>query len=73
MPAQPETRRPPLDVVPAPTRLIPPAIPPAPQQHDDGVKRASVSDDAGRHAEPRHEGVNQRLRAIYAPLATTSG
>jgi chromosome segregation ATPase len=73
MPEQPETRRLPAGLVPAPTRLIPPAIPQAQQHHDDGVKRAWMnSDDAGRRAESRHEGVNQRLRAIYAPLAKST-
>jgi hypothetical protein len=66
-----QTARPPLDVMPAPTHLIPSAIPPAPQ-HDDGVDRAWMEiADAAQRVDARYEGTNQRLRATYAPLATT--
>ena len=65
--------RPLLDVAPPPTRLLPPAIPPA-QHNDDSVKRAWTEiAQAAERADARPDGVNQRLRAAYAPLAKTPG
>jgi flagellar biosynthesis chaperone FliJ len=65
--------RPPIDVVPGPTRLIPPAIPRAQQQSDDSVGQATTEiADAARRVDERHAGTNQRLRAIYAPAAKST-
>ena len=56
-----------------PTRLIPPAIPRAQQQNDDSVGQALTEiSDAARRVDERHAGINQRLRAIYAPLAKST-
>jgi hypothetical protein len=63
----------PIDLVAAPTRLIPPTIPQAPQPADDSVGRALTEiSDAARRADERHAGPNQRLRATYAPLVKGS-
>jgi hypothetical protein len=70
---QPQKPRAPIDVIPAPTRLIPPAIPRAQQPNDDSVGQALTEiSDAARRVDERHGGINQRLRAIYAPLVKTS-
>ena len=69
----PGATRAPLDVIPAPTRLIPPTIPPAQQQHDDSIRRAWTEiHDAARRVDDRKDGPNQRLRAAYAPLAKST-
>jgi predicted nucleic acid-binding Zn-ribbon protein len=69
---QPQPRAP-IDVIPAPTRLIPPAIPRAQEQNDDKVRQAVTEiSDAARRVDERHAGINQRLRAIYAPLAKST-
>lgn len=73
---QPQTRQPraPLDVAPPPTRLVPPRIPQAPTSPGNVMKPArSEAADVAQRIEGPAEGTNQRLRALYAPLATTSG
>jgi predicted nucleic acid-binding Zn-ribbon protein len=70
---EPRPARAPIDVIPAPTRLIPPTIPQAQQQSDDSVRRAWTEiADAGRRMDERQDGPNQRLRAIYAPLVKST-
>lgn len=73
-PAQLRPTRPPLDVAPAPTRLVPSTIPPAQKPSGNGSKpvRSEALGVAPQTGEPTG-GANQRLRALYAPLATTSG
>jgi predicted nucleic acid-binding Zn-ribbon protein len=74
--SEPKPRRAPIDVIPAPSRLIPPTIPPghqhvAPvhQQNDDSIRKAWTEiSDAARRIDERPDGPNQRLRATYAPL-----
>ncbi len=64
-----DKKRPPIDLVPGPTRLIPPSIP----QSNDSVGRAFKEiSDAARRADDHEPGTNQRLRAAYAPLIKTS-
>ena len=70
---EPPAARAPIDVVPVPTRLIPPAIPRAQQQGDDTAAQALTEiSDAARRVDERHAGVNQQLRAIYAPAAKST-
>jgi septal ring factor EnvC (AmiA/AmiB activator) len=70
---EPPAARPPVGVVPVPTRLIPPAIPRAQQQGDDTAAQALTEiSDAARRVDERHAGVNQQLRAIYAPAAKST-
>lgn len=67
--AEPKAPRPPLDVIPVPSRLIPPTIPPAPQQDDDSIRRAWTEiNEAARRLDERSDGPNQRLRATYGPF-----
>ncbi|MFN3350255.1 hypothetical protein [Pseudorhodoplanes sp.] len=68
-PLQRDTAAPraPLDVIPAPSRLLPPTIPPA-QRPSDNVRQAAAEiADAARRIDDNHDGQNQRLRALYAP------
>jgi septal ring factor EnvC (AmiA/AmiB activator) len=69
---QPAASRP-VDVVVPPTRLIPPAIPRA-QQHGEDTAAQALNEisDAARRVDERHAGVNQQLRAIYAPAAKST-
>ncbi len=72
-PARPQNEqtapRAPIDVVAAPTQLIPPTIPQAAQQDNDSAHRAMTEiTDAARRVDERHVGPNQRLRATYAPV-----
>jgi predicted nucleic acid-binding Zn-ribbon protein len=62
-----EQQRPraPIDLVAAPTRLIPPTIP---QGHDNVSRAAQEIADAARRVDQHDAGPNQRLRAAYAPL-----
>jgi hypothetical protein len=70
---EPTAPRAPIDVVPVPTRLIPPAIPRAQQPSDDSAAQALTEiSDAARRVDERHAGVNQQLRAIYAPAAKST-
>jgi predicted nucleic acid-binding Zn-ribbon protein len=65
--------RAPIDLVAAPTRLIPPTIPQAPHQGTDSVGRAlNEIADGGRRLDERQAGQNQRLRATYIPLVKSS-
>ncbi len=71
--SEPPAPRAPAGVVAPPTRLIPPAIPRAQQQNDDSVGQALTEiSEAARRVDERHAGINQRLRAIYAPLAKST-
>lgn len=71
--SEPPAPRAPAGVVAPPTRLIPPAIPRSQQQNDDSVGQALTEiSEAARRADERHAGINQRLRAIYAPLAKST-
>ena len=70
---EPPAARAPIDVVPVPTRLIPPAIPRVQQQGDDTAAQALTEiSDAARRVDERHAGVNQQLRAINAPAAKST-
>lgn len=72
-PNEPAAPRAPAGVVAPPTRLIPPAIPRMQQPGDDSVGRAATEiADAARRIDDRQPGINQRLRAIYAPTAKST-
>ena len=68
-PLQRETAAPraPLDVIPAPSRLLPPTIPPAHRPSVNVRQAAAEIADAARRIDDNHDGQNQRLRALYAP------
>jgi DNA repair exonuclease SbcCD ATPase subunit len=67
--ASPAPQPVPIDLVPGPSRLIPPTIP----EGSDSVGRALKEiADAARRADEREPGPNQRLRAAFAPLVKTS-
>lgn len=65
--------RAPIDLVAAPTRLIPPTIPQGSQHGSDTVGHAMTEiTDAARRIDERDVGPNQRLRAAYAPFVKGS-
>jgi chromosome segregation ATPase len=72
-PNEPAAPRAPAGVVAPPTRLIPPAIPRVQQPGDDSIGQAVTEiADAARRIDDRQPGINQRLRAIYAPAAKST-
>jgi hypothetical protein len=59
----------PLDIIPPPTRLVPPS----PHNNDSFARAFAEIADAAQRVDARYEGTNQRLRATYAPLVKSSG
>jgi predicted nucleic acid-binding Zn-ribbon protein len=67
--ASPAPQPVPIDLVPGPSRLIPPTIPEGSDSVGLALKEIA---DAARRADEREPGPNQRLRAAFAPLVKTS-